>query len=155
MHQFVRRIMGPLARLLVVLLTLGTSVPVAVHGDAGHDPCDAGDIGPLAPQSLHGPAAATKTRHCDVCHWLRSLRAFDAAVEAPAISQIPTVSGLSTPLPRRSSGFGCRRFPPALRPPSCRAGHDPSLRTARVRSTTDPRGGSRLPPRRSLAECRS
>ena len=92
MHQLVRRIMGPLARLLVVLLTLGTSVPVAVHGDAGHDPCDAGDIGPLAPQSLHGPAAATKTRHCDVCHWLRSLRAFDAALEAPAISQIPTVS---------------------------------------------------------------
>ena len=95
MHSLVRGIMGPLARLLVVLLTLGTSVPVAVHGDAGHDPCDAGDIAPLAPLTLHGPAAPVTARHCDVCHWLRSLRAFDAAVEAPTTAHILTASTFS------------------------------------------------------------
>jgi hypothetical protein len=85
MHRFVRGTVGALARLLVVLLTLGTSVPVATHGDAGHDPCDAADLVPPARASLHAPTTQGKAQHCEVCHWLRSLRAFDASVSAPSV----------------------------------------------------------------------
>ena len=85
MHRFVGGTLGALARLLVVLLTLGTSVPVATHGDAGHDPCDAGDLLPAARASIHAPTTPGKSQHCEVCHWLRSLHAFDASVSAPSV----------------------------------------------------------------------
>jgi hypothetical protein len=85
MHRFVRGTVGALARLLVVLLSLGTSIPIATHGDAGHDPCDTADLAPPARTSLHAPATPGKAQHCEVCHWLRSLRAFDASVSAPSV----------------------------------------------------------------------
>ena len=85
MHRFVRGTVGALARLLVVLLTLGTSVPIATHGDAGHDPCDAGDLVPAARASIQAATTPGKAQHCEVCHWLRSLHAFDASVSAPSV----------------------------------------------------------------------
>ena len=85
MHRFVRGTVGALARLLVVLLTLGTSVPVATHSDVGHDPCDAGDLAPTPRASVQAPTTSGKAQHCEVCHWLRSLHAFDASVSAPTV----------------------------------------------------------------------
>jgi hypothetical protein len=78
-----RRTAGAFARLLVVLLTLGTSVPVAAHGDAGHDPCDAATTA-ADRAGLHAAGPDVPPQHCDVCHWLRSLRAFDVDVDRPA-----------------------------------------------------------------------
>jgi hypothetical protein len=83
MHALVRRAAGATVRLLVLLLTLGTSVPIAAHGDAGHDPCDGGVEG-VAQATVHAPQAPAKAQHCEVCHWLRSLRAFETVVDAPA-----------------------------------------------------------------------
>jgi hypothetical protein len=84
MSTLVRRSTGACARLLMVLLLLGTAVPFAVHGDAGHDPCESSDIPSTARASIHAAGAAAPRQHCDVCHWLRSLRAFDIVVAAPS-----------------------------------------------------------------------
>jgi hypothetical protein len=84
MPTLVRRTAGACARLLMLLLLLGTSVPFAVHGDAGHDPCESGAIPSTARASVHAAGAAAPEQHCDVCHWLRALRAFDIVVAAPS-----------------------------------------------------------------------
>lgn len=84
MQLLLRRTVGAIARVLVVLLALGTAVPFAAHGDSDHDPCDATPGGDLSRSRLHGPTAPVQAQHCSVCHWLRSLRVFDAVVVAPA-----------------------------------------------------------------------
>jgi hypothetical protein len=84
MSDLARRSTGAVARLLVLLLTLGTSLPFAIHVDEGHDPCDAPASAGVGATSLHLPGAPVKPQHCEVCHWLRSLRAFDTALATPA-----------------------------------------------------------------------
>jgi len=84
MHLLARRTAGAMARLLVLVLTLGTSLPFATHADEGHDPCDAPTIAGVGAASLRAPGAPVKPQHCEVCHWLRSLRAFDTVLAAPA-----------------------------------------------------------------------
>lgn len=83
MVALARRSAGALARLLVLLLSLGTTIPAASHGDAGHDPCDAAESGSSAPASLHAVGGSESPRHCDVCHWLRSVRSFEVTFEPP------------------------------------------------------------------------
>lgn len=67
------------AGLLIVLLAVGTALPAAIHGGAADDPyCD-----PARPGGSHdawSPGAGdAHAEHCDVCHWLRGVRSFDAA----------------------------------------------------------------------------
>ena len=84
MQFLLRRTLGTAARILVCLLALGTAVPLAAHGDAEHDPCDAAADDKAPFSRLHVPGAPVQPEHCAVCHWLRSLRAFDAVVPAPS-----------------------------------------------------------------------
>jgi hypothetical protein len=67
------------AGLLIVLLAVGTALPAAIHGGAADDPyCD-----PARPGGSHDRwspgAGGGHAEHCDVCHWLRGVRSFDAA----------------------------------------------------------------------------
>ena len=116
MHALAGRTAGAIARLLVLVLTLGTSVPFMAHSDEGHDPCDSGVISMAAGPSLHAPGAPVKPLHCDVCHWLRSLRAFDVVVAAPSApvegGWLPSSLGES-PLSRLHVPAAPSRAPPA------------------------------------------
>jgi hypothetical protein len=116
MFFFARRTAGALVRLLVVVLSIGTSIPFAVHGDAGHDPCDTVDAS-AAPRTIEqAPAASPAPRHCDVCHWLRSLRAFDVALERPvAVNRVglPSVTLAVSPVVQLSLPSAPSRAPPA------------------------------------------
>jgi hypothetical protein len=116
MQVLARRSAGAIARLLVVLLTLGTSVPIVAHGDAGHDPCDTVEAPNHAAARVQAADSSAARQHCDVCHWLRSLRAFDIVVARPAVVVAPIhaqapIEGSTTS--RLSLGQKPSRAPPA------------------------------------------
>jgi hypothetical protein len=72
-----------MARLMVVLLAVGATLPFAVHTDATPDACDlAGRAGTLETR-VQAPTPVEASGHCDVCHWLRLLRGFDAVTNEP------------------------------------------------------------------------
>jgi hypothetical protein len=83
--SFVRGTAGVVARQLVVLFTLGTSIPVAAHRETGHDPCDGTSRGSASATSVSADVDTPVSQHCEVCHWLRALRTFEI-VAAPPVS---------------------------------------------------------------------
>ena len=66
---------------------MGAALPLALHGDANDDACDAVAGAPGSASTLRAASPAPATQHCGICHWLRSLRVFqtDAAQPIPRL----------------------------------------------------------------------
>lgn len=79
-----------LAGLLVAVLIAATALPPALHADMDDLACEFGAA--RSAQATHADANDTQddSLHCEVCHWLRSIRAFDVTLAA-APSRIGTV----------------------------------------------------------------
>jgi hypothetical protein len=71
-----------LAGLLVALLVGATALPPALHADMDDLACDFGAA--RSGRATHFDANDThpKSLHCEVCHWLRSIRVFEATLSA-------------------------------------------------------------------------
>ena len=71
-----------LAGLLVALLIGATALPPALHADMDDLACDFGAA--RSGRATHFDANDTHANslHCEVCHWLRSIRVFEAALSA-------------------------------------------------------------------------
>ena len=104
------------AALLILLLAAGTALPAAMHGGAADDPyCDPARTGG-SQEVWAADAAGGHAEHCDVCHWLRGVRSFDAApVPSPDLPSLRRDD--PRPLPRahaRSArAAAATRAPPA------------------------------------------
>jgi hypothetical protein len=78
-----RRVAG----LLVALLVGANVLPPALHADMDDLACEFGAAS--SAQKTHADANDSQddSLHCEVCHWLRSIRAFDVApAAAPAFT---------------------------------------------------------------------
>jgi hypothetical protein len=110
-----------LAAGLIALLVAVSVLPVATHAQLFEDPyCDP------HPRADHGSpgtdddvvvvAAEATDQHCDVCHWLRSLRVFDPApvlLLAPAVQAVPARVDHAASPETASSALVAARAPPA------------------------------------------
>src|SRR5688572_2176989 len=91
------------AGLLVALLIGATALPPALHADMDDLACEFGAA--RSGRATHVEANDTTARalHCEVCHWLRSIRVFEASpvatpqvvatidlVVPPQIAALPT-----------------------------------------------------------------
>ncbi len=70
------------AGLLIALLIGATALPPALHADMDDLACDFGAA--RSGRATHFDASDTHANslHCEVCHWLRSIRVFEAALSA-------------------------------------------------------------------------
>jgi hypothetical protein len=85
LHPFSRRLAG----LLVALLIGATALPPALHADMDDLACQFGAA--RSARATHVDANDTQagSLHCEVCHWLRSIRVFEAAgASVPTLSSI-------------------------------------------------------------------
>jgi len=72
------------ARLLVLLLAAGTALPTAIHAGGADDPyCDPSRSSQGTDAWTPGSGIADR-EHCEICHWLRAVRSFDA-VPTPSL----------------------------------------------------------------------
>lgn len=70
----------PFARLLALLLVVGTALPTALHAGWDDDPlCEPALAGSGVAMAIGAASPEGQAQHCDICHWLRSLRSLDAA----------------------------------------------------------------------------
>ena len=77
-----------LAGLLVALLVGATALPPALHADMDDLACEFGAAS--SAQKTHADANDRQddSVHCEVCHWLRSIRTFDVSIaSAPAFTR--------------------------------------------------------------------
>jgi hypothetical protein len=105
-----------LAGLLIALLVGATALPPALHADMDDLACEFG-----AAQSARTTHADANDRqdaslHCEVCHWLRTIRTFDLALTgAPAISVTVTpIEAVAVPVPLTASFALCASRAPPL-----------------------------------------
>ena len=84
------------AGLLVALLIGATALPPALHADMDDLACDFGAA--RSGRATHVDANDTHARavHCEVCHWLRSIRVFEAS-RAATPHLVATVDLLDPP----------------------------------------------------------
>jgi hypothetical protein len=107
----------PLARLLALLLAVGTALPAALHAGWDEDPfCEPALATDDAPHAWRASTGDAQARHCDSCHWLRSLRGLDAtpagmAADLAAATQ-PSAERLLPPTRRLAASLSARA-PPA------------------------------------------
>ena len=82
MHSRVHLVGRHLAGLLVALLIGATALPPALHADMDDLACDFGAA--RSGRATHFDANDTHANslHCEVCHWLRSIRVFEATLSA-------------------------------------------------------------------------
>lgn len=76
-----------IAALLVALLVGANVLPPALHADMDDLACEFGAAS--SAQKTHADAndRQDNSLHCEVCHWLRSIRTFDVApTAAPAVT---------------------------------------------------------------------
>jgi hypothetical protein len=109
-----------LATGLIALLVVVSVVPVATHARLFDDPyCDPH---PATDSSGHRGAVVAPSssedagEHCDICHWLRSLRVFDpvpAAALAPAAGLVAAQPEDCGSPDTRPAGSAAARAPPA------------------------------------------
>lgn len=92
-----------LAGVLVALLVGATALPPALHADMDDLACEFGAA--RSAYATHVDASDTQadSLHCEVCHWLRSVRVFQAAL-APAPLLVATIDGVETPGVARLAG---------------------------------------------------
>ncbi len=69
-----------LAGLLVALLIGATALPPALHADMDDLACEFGAARSARATHVDANDTHANSLHCEVCHWLRSIRVFDAAL---------------------------------------------------------------------------
>jgi hypothetical protein len=104
-----------LAGLLIALLVGATALPPALHADMDDLACEFGAA--HSARTTHADANDSRddSLHCEVCHWLRTIRTFDLALTgAPAItSTVSSVEASDVALPFTSTGtIRAPRAPP-------------------------------------------
>lgn len=77
-HRLGRRFAG----LLIALLVGGTALPPALHADMDDLACEFGAARSARTPHLDADDTQDDSLHCEVCHWLRSLRVFETAPAA-------------------------------------------------------------------------
>src|SRR4051812_39868081 len=102
MLRTIRSSIGVPAGLLVVLLTIGAALPLALHGDANDDACDAVAGAPGTASSVRAASPVTAPQHCGICHWLRSLRVFQTDATQP----IPRLVACASPFAQTECATG-------------------------------------------------
>jgi hypothetical protein len=68
-----------LAGLLVALLVGATALPPALHADMDDLACEFGAATSARTTHVDANDTHADSLHCEVCHWLRSIRTFDVA----------------------------------------------------------------------------
>ena len=63
-----------LTGLLVLLLLCATALPPTLHGEMDDLACEFGASAGTGAPTLDNGGASGKAAHCEVCHWLQSLR---------------------------------------------------------------------------------
>jgi hypothetical protein len=63
-----------LTGLLVLLLLCATALPPTLHGEMDDLACEFGVGADTGAPALDNGGASGKAAHCEVCHWLQSLR---------------------------------------------------------------------------------
>lgn len=105
------------AGLLVALLIGATALPPALHADMDDLACEfgaarSGRVTHVDANDTHAPAL-----HCEVCHWLRSIRVFEAS-RAATPQVVATVDLVDPPqtaaLATAVAAVPSSRGPPAL-----------------------------------------
>ena len=83
-----RRIAG----LLIALLVGANVLPPALHADMDDLACEFGAAS--SAQKTHADANDSQddSLHCEVCHWLRSIRTFDVALTAAPAPVLATAA---------------------------------------------------------------
>ncbi len=71
-----------LAGLLVALLVGATALPPALHADMDDLACEFGAARSAASIHLDANDTQADSLHCEVCHWLRSVRVFETSLSA-------------------------------------------------------------------------
>ena len=71
-----------LAGLLVALLVGATALPPALHADMDDLACDFGAARSARTTHFDANDTHANSLHCEVCHWLRSIRVFEATLSA-------------------------------------------------------------------------
>ena len=66
------------AGLLVALLIGATALPPALHADMDDLACDFGAARSARTTHFDANDTHANSLHCEVCHWLRSIRAFES-----------------------------------------------------------------------------
>ena len=69
-----------LAGLLIALLIGATALPPALHADMDDLACEFGAARSARATHIDANDSHANPLHCEVCHWLRSIRVFDAAL---------------------------------------------------------------------------
>jgi hypothetical protein len=77
-HRLGRRFAG----LLVALLIGATALPPALHADMDDLACEFGAARSGGNTHLDANDTQDDSLHCEVCHWLRSIRVFETAPAA-------------------------------------------------------------------------
>lgn len=85
-----------LAGLLVVLLIGATALPPALHADMDDLACEFGAARSAGTTHFDANDTHANSLHCEVCHWLRSIRVFDATRSA-APQLVATVDSVDPP----------------------------------------------------------
>jgi len=104
-----------LASLLVSVLALGATLPLATH-TSGDDSCEQGPAAPGGQATLRAAPAGASGGHCEICHWLRLLRGFDtvATAQLTALHTVPSTTSPLQPAPDRLATSAIpARAPPA------------------------------------------
>jgi len=68
-----------LAGLLVALLIGATALPPALHADMDDLACEFGAARSARATHVDANESHAGSLHCEVCHWLRSIRVFETA----------------------------------------------------------------------------
>jgi hypothetical protein len=112
-HRLGRRVAG----LLVALLVGATALPPALHADMDDLACEFGAARSAQAPHLDANDTQDGSLHCEVCHWLRSIRVFDSAA-APVFRAAQAVAAVEPP-PAAALAPAVVSARAARAPPSC------------------------------------
>ena len=87
-----RRVAG----LLVALLVCATALPPALHADMDDLACEFGAARSAFATHVDANDTHADALHCEVCHWLRSIRVFEAAL-ATTPQLVATIAKVDPP----------------------------------------------------------
>lgn len=92
----VRPVGRHLAGLLVALLIGATASPPALHADMDDLACEFGAARWAGATHIDANDTHSGSLHCEVCHWLRSVRVFEAAL-SPTPQLVATIDVVDPP----------------------------------------------------------
>lgn len=104
-----------LAGLLIALLVGATALPPALHADMDDLACEFGAAHSARTTHADANDSQDTSLHCEVCHWLRTIRTFDLVLTgAPAITAtVSTIEAVDVSLPFTSAAtIRAPRAPP-------------------------------------------